>query len=145
MGGVSEGSLHLIEIDGRSAARLTGTVSLDNNGGFVQMGFDLSPDGRAYDASDWDGVAFDLRGNGEVYDIRLRTDELTRPWQSYRVQVIAPTKWTTIALRFEDFTAHRTDIPFDPARLRRIGVLGIGRAFEADVAVAAVRLLKRGA
>jgi len=138
MGGVSSGGLQIGPVAGRRAARLTGSVSLDNNGGFLQMAFDLRADGGAFDASGWTGLALSLRGNGAQYDLRLRTDQLTRPWQSFRTALDAPADWTDLQLPFNTFEPHRTDARFDPARLRRIGVLAIGRAFQADIAVARI-------
>lgn len=131
MGGVSSGQ---IQPDG-TAMRLTGAVSLDNNGGFVQMAFDLSEGGGTFDASAFEGVEIEVRGNGEAYDLRLRTDELRRPWHSFRTEFTATSDWQTLRMPFSDFKPHRTDVTFDPARLRRIGVLAIGREFEADVSV----------
>ncbi len=142
MGGVSSGGITAATVAGRPATRLTGDVSLDNNGGFVQMAFDLLPDGSAFDASDWAGISLDVMGNGEVYDLRLRTSDLTRPWQSYRTEIEATPDWTTITLPFTSFERHRTDAPFDASKLRRVGVLGIGREFRADVAVAGVQLYR---
>ncbi|WP_415402091.1 CIA30 family protein [Tateyamaria sp. SN3-11] len=139
MGGVSRGRAEAVVVDGRAATRLSGTVSLDNNGGFVQIAFDLA-DGAVFDASGYSGIALDVRGNGETYDLRLRTDALTRPWHSFRTAFTAPATWTTIRIPFADVTAHRTEASFDPARLRRIGILAIGRKMEADIAVSAVRL-----
>lgn len=140
MGGVSQGSLKREQVAGRAATRLEGRVSLDNNGGFVQMAFDLLPDGGPFDASDYSGLELDVYGNSERYDLRLRTDQLTRPWHSFRTQFEAPPSWTTLRIPFADFEAHRTNEIFDPARLRRIGVLAIGRVFNADIAVSALRL-----
>lgn len=142
MGGVSTGRTTRETVQGCKATRLTGTVSLDNNGGFVQMAFDLKPDGTALDASGYTGLEIDVLGNGETYDLRLRTDALARPWQSFRTDFIAPSEWTTIRVPFTNIIAHKTDASFDPAGLRRIGVLAIGRVFEADVAVCAVRLYR---
>jgi hypothetical protein len=142
MGGVSKGGLAQEMYRGRRAAVLRGQVSLDNNGGFVQIAFDLCPDGSGFDASDWDGVELDLCGNGERYDIRLRTDQLTRPWQSFRTEVTAPPEWQRLRLAFSAFGAHKTEAVFDPGHLRRIGVLGIGRVFAAEVAVSGVALYR---
>jgi hypothetical protein len=142
MGGVSTGSLDICDVGGRRAARLTGAVSLDNNGGFVQMAFDLAPDGAAYDASDWLGFELDCYGNEEAYELRLRTTDLQRPWQSFRAEFFAPALWATRRFPFADFAPHKTDASFDPAHLRRVGVLAIGRAFDADIAVSAVRLYR---
>jgi len=63
MGGVSNGSLSRETIDGRASNVLRGNVSLENNGGFVQMATDLSlePSVDLYvDASDYDGIELDV-------------------------------------------------------------------------------------
>ncbi|MFN3662384.1 CIA30 family protein [Yoonia sp.] len=138
MGGVSAGQMTQEMVQGRMATRLCGDVSLENNGGFVQIASDL-PD---IDASGWDGIMLDLCGNGESYDIRLRTDQLTRPWQSFRADFTARPDWQSLTFPFADFTPQKHDIPFDPAALRRVGILAIGRAFVADVAVAGLRLYR---
>lgn len=141
MGGVSQGQATVGTVDGRRAIRLTGDVSLDNNGGFVQIAFDLRG-GAPFDASGWTGIALDVLGNGVAYDLRLRTDQITRPWQSFRAEFTAPGTWTTVQIPFTDLVPHRTEATFDPASLRRIGILAIGREMRADIAVAAVRLYR---
>ncbi|QFT57332.1 Complex I intermediate-associated protein 30 (CIA30) [Sulfitobacter sp. THAF37] len=141
MGGVSTGHARREPVAGRDAMRLTGDVSLENDGGFVQMAFDLQPDGGGFDASGWNAIALEVRGNGGAYDLRLRTEDLTRPWQSFRSAFVAEPDWRTLTFPFSGFEPHRTDARFDPARLRRIGVLGIGRVFHAEVAVGTVRLV----
>ena len=141
MGGNSSGQLEKLYVDGRFATRLTGDLSLANNGGFVQMAFDINADGTPFDASDWAAVEVDVLGHGEEYDFRLRTSDLTRPWQSYRASFVAPNSWTTVHIPFEDFKAHKTDIPLNTKRIRRMGVLAIGRVFSVDIAVSAVRLV----
>ncbi|MEP2641138.1 CIA30 family protein [Roseobacter sp.] len=135
MGGVSTGQARCMHVAGRRATRLTGVVSTDNNGGFIQIASDLR-----VDASGWTGIEIDVAGNGETYDLRVRTDQITRPWQSFRCSFIAAAGWHSVALPFAGFTAHKTDAQFDPAQLRRVGVLAIGRVFHADVAVGGLRL-----
>ncbi|WP_306418865.1 CIA30 family protein [Ascidiaceihabitans donghaensis] len=141
MGGVSAGALQVDDVGGRRAHRLAGDVSTQNNGGFIQMAFDLG-DAEVFDASSWTGIEIDVFGNDEVYDIRLRTDQLTRPWQSFRATFNAPRQWTTVQVPFTSFEANKTDATFDPARLRRIGVLAYGRDFKADVAVSQIRFYR---
>ena len=121
---------------------LRGDVSLDNNGGFVQIAFDLCADVTRFDASHWDGIELEVWGNGECYDIRLRTDQLTRPWQSFRKEVKTIKEWQVLRLPFDAFVAHRTDAIFDPANLRRVGILAIGRVFRAELAVASFALYR---
>ena len=140
MGGLSTGRIESIVLDGRQAIQLTGSVSLDNDGGFVQMAFNLNKDSSILDASRFTGIELDIHGNCEAYDLRLRTDMLEKPWHSYRTGFMAKPEWQRLRVPFSSLTAHRTEIPFDPARLRRIGILAIGRAFQAEIAVSGMRL-----
>lgn len=135
MGGVSKGGMQQEMYQGRMATVLRGAVSLENNGGFIQIAFDLLPDGTGFNATDWDGIELANCGNGEDYDIRLRTDQLSRPWQSYRTQFTAASQWQTARIPFSSFVSHKTETVFDPARLRRIGVLAIGREFQSELAI----------
>ena len=137
MGGVSTGALREVSLDGRDAVQLVGDVSLANNGGFIQMAFDLN-DGAAFDASAWSGIALEVQGRGTGYELRLRTDALTRPWQSFRTEITPQAEWQTLQLPWAGFQVHRTDAAFDAKRLRRIGVLAIGAEMKADIAVASV-------
>lgn len=141
MGGVSTGTVTHEDVAGRASARLTGEVSLDNNGGFIQMAFDLS-DGDVMDASGFTGVEMEVYGNGAGYELRLRTDQLSRPWQSFRAGFDAPPQWQTVRLPWRAFEAHKTDAVLDPARLRRMGVLAIGSEMQADIAVSRIRFFR---
>jgi hypothetical protein len=135
MGGVSRGTMSREAVLGRAAMRMQGIVSLQNNGGFVQVGLDLAPGGCAIDASHFVGIEIDVTGNGENYNCHLRTLQTVRPWQSYRQSFQAGKGWTRVRLPFESFSAHRIDAPLDLQRLRRIGLVAIGRAFQADLSV----------
>jgi len=142
MGGVSVGALSRETVEGRPALRMRGDVSLANNGGFVQMALDLAPDGGNLDASAWLGLEITVIGNNQEYGVHLRTSDLARPWQSYRSSFRATPAWQTIKLPFAGFAPHRTDIPLDLRRLRRLGVIAIGREFSADVAIGGIRLYR---
>lgn len=139
MGGLSGGVLRRETVRGRAALRMRGQVRLENNGGFIQVARDLAPDGGPVDARRWSGIEIAVTGNGARYGMHLRTTDLTRPWQSWRHGFTAPAHWVRLRLPFTDFQAHRTAQDFDPARLRRIGIVAIGRAFEADIALSDLR------
>ena len=139
MGGVSSGRMTGETVSSRKAIRMRGSVSLENNGGFLQIAVDLAASGGTADASVFTGIAIDVLGKGEEYGLHLRTSDLSRPWQSYRQVFRAGNTWKTFHLPFSGFTPHRTDIPLDLRRLRRLGLVAIGRAFEADLAVSGVR------
>lgn len=142
MGGVSDGTMSRELVAGQPAIRMRGNVSLENNGGFVQISLDLDPDGKPVNASTWQGFELDVFGNGEPYAMHLRTADLSRPWQSYRQSFRADPAWRTVELPFKDFVPHRTDVGLNIRRLKRIGIVAIGRPFVADISVRGVRFMK---
>lgn len=144
MGGVSTARLTRTVLDGVSALHLTGAVSLDNNGGFVQMSLDLAAPGAVLDASGFTGVSLCVRGNAERYSIHLRSPDMTRVWQSWRAEFRAPAEWTQLDIPFSSFYPHRTDLPVNPARFSRVGLVAIGREMRADLALARLELTSSG-
>ena len=142
MGGISQEAIALTEIDGRRCLKLTGDVRLENSGGFIQMALDLALEGQTLNASTYNGVLVVARGNGESYGVHLRTPDCIRPWQSYRAGFTAAPEWQEIRLPFDRFEPHRLTAPLDLRRLRRLGLVAIGRAFHADLAVSAVGLCR---
>jgi len=141
MGGVSSGSLVQTEAAKRPCLRLSGEVSLENNGGFVQASLDLSPAGTL-DARDFHGIELDVYGNGERYNLHLRTLDTRIVWQSYRASFMAEPRWQTVRLPFSEFRPYRIDQPLDLQTLRRLGVVAIGRAMQADLCIARIVLYR---
>jgi hypothetical protein len=137
MGGVSSAAMSLREIDGRRALCMQGDVSLANNGGFVQVNVDLSPGGY-FDASDYAGVRLSVRGNGETYNLHLKTSATTMPWQSYRAEFLASDQWREVRLPFSEFEPHRLVPALDLTRRKRLGVVAIGRPMHADLCIAEI-------
>ena len=113
MGGVSSGSVTEEIVGGCDATVLRGTVSLKNNGGFIQMAFDLHEGGTA---------------------------QLSRPWQSFRADFVGEPHWQKVRIPFSSLVPHRVDAAFDPNCLRRIGILAIGCERDAYVAVSNIGL-----
>jgi len=139
MGGVSSGELMPTMMEGRNCLRLTGQVKLENNGGFVQASLDLSEMGLL-DASDYAGIEIEVFGNSEIYNLHLRTDDTRVVWQSYRNSFRAWPTWQNLRVPFENFLPHRIDKPLDKSKLRRLGVVAIGREMLADVCIARLAL-----
>ena len=135
IGGISKAKVSHSVIDGSPSLCMTGDVRLENDGGFIQAALDLAPAGDNIDASGFTGVRIFVRGNGEKYSVHLRTPDNVRPWQSYRAHFTAGSDWETMDLPFETFVPYRLEAPLDTTRLRRIGLVVIGRAFCADLAV----------
>jgi hypothetical protein len=141
MGGVSQGQLTADTVQDRPCLHLTGNVSLENNGGFLQASLDLGMD-ALFDASRYGGVEIDVYGNGETYNVHLRTADTAIVWQSYRASFVAPPRWQTVRLPFAVFQPHRIDAPMDVRHLKRMGFVAIGRAFVADLCIGRVALYR---
>jgi hypothetical protein len=139
MGGVSRGSMQFTTADGRTCLRLTGDVSLQNNGGFVQASLDLDP-AQDLDASGYAGIELDVYGNGESYNLHLRTADTRIVWQSYRATFATAPAWRTVRLPFGDFVPYRISAPLNLARLQRLGLVAIGREMRADLCVGRIAL-----
>ena len=119
---------------------MVGDVSLENNGGFVQAALQLADSPQTLDASNYAGIRLLVRGTGEEYGVHLRTSDVLRSWQSYRSQFKADPEWQQVLLPFNQFRPHRLSTPLDLRKLRRLGLVAIGRVFHADLAVAGISL-----
>ena len=131
---------------GRRANVLRGRVSTANNGGFVSMGLDLAPDGALVDARDWDGVELTVRcPRAEEYNVHLRTPDCARVFSSYRASFATAAEWRAVRVPWAAFRGNgpgAAEVALDVSRLRRISLLGIGREFDAELALADLRFYK---
>ena len=138
MGGVSTGNIMVDNLDGKNCLRMRGNVSTENNGGFVQMALSLSERG-VFDASDYDGLEIEVSGNKELYNVHFRSAGLWFPWQSYRASFTATPDWQTVRIPFTELEAYKTSQNFPQDKLKRVGLLGIGRNFQADLCLGSIR------
>lgn len=119
MGGVSESEF----ADTDEGAAFTGTVSLEQGGGFASVRAPASK----YDLSGHEGLRLRLRGDGKQYWVTAYTT--AGGPISYRAPIQPPEHWTTVAVPFETLTPYRRGTkvpdapPFDPAQLRELGIL----------------------
>ena len=139
MGGVSDGNLSPDSMGGKDCLRLRGNVRLENSGGFVQAALDIEQT-AASNASAYQGLLLVIYGNNEEYSLHLRTNDVWLPWQSYRASFQAPAHWHTVKLPFKSFTGYRIGKKLNTDRLKRIGIVAIGRAFTADLCIAKLAL-----
>ncbi|MBN2132111.1 MAG: bifunctional methionine sulfoxide reductase B/A protein [Sedimentisphaerales bacterium] len=135
MGGVSTGKMGVAAHDGRTAMHMTGSVSLKNNGGFVQARLSLNPKRRNFNAAAYDGVQVTVKGNGESYAIHLRTKDTRLPWQYYHAPFRATQQWQEIKLPFRKFVPASLNQPLDAGNLRSVAVVAIEKEFNADIHV----------
>ncbi len=134
MGGVSTMSSGIEPIDDGYALHMTGSVSLENNGGFVQVRLRLGEEGN-FDASEYSGVAVEARGSGEAYYLHLRTPRTFLPWSHYAAPLPVTEKWQRIEVPFASFDAEYMVGGGSPnaARLKSLAVVAAFAEFEADI------------
>ena len=136
MGGVSTGGVTIAQEDGQAFARMTGSVSTANRGGFIQMRLDLStppPEGTT-------GVRLVVRGNGQRYFVHLRTGGTLLPWQYYQAGFDVTESWSEVRLPFDAFSASGAllrNVPA-PGNLTSVAVVAYGRDHDARIDVRAV-------
>jgi hypothetical protein len=140
MGGVSQGAMARETVEGRE--RLPHARP-----GELGQQWRLHPDGVGFGAgwlTRWTRApspALNSDCSWQRRDLQSASahTDVTRPWQSYRQSFIAGPDWETHRIPFSDFAPHRIDVPLNVTKLRRIGILAIGREFQADVSVGGVR------
>ncbi|WP_166253459.1 CIA30 family protein [Marinobacter salicampi] len=132
MGGVSSGTLRQEDRYGSSCACLSGRTRLENNGGFLQMKLEIEPD---HLRADYGGLFIELLGGAHDYNLHVKTDQLEKPWQSFRCTLQAEPRRTRFVVPYSQLQAHRTDAELQPANIRSVAVVAIGSAFDVDVCV----------
>jgi len=111
MGGRSEGQLELHE-DGYAV--YSGTVSLDNNGGFSSIQYYFEP----LDVSDYRTAHIRLKGDGRRY--LLLVEDQKDAWHYYVGSFETSGEWETVTVRFSDMEPVRRgdklDLPNFPGQ-----------------------------
>ena len=138
MGGVSKGNLEFREGKDESYYRLTGFVSEENNGGFIQFATGIS----GIPKKAYEGIRIKVRGNNENYQLHIRTRLTPAPWQYYSYQFFASDEWQTIDLPLDSFDKSNFYQPksFNAANIRSIGVVAIGKEYDAQIDLARIEL-----
>ncbi|MDJ0927900.1 MAG: CIA30 family protein [Gammaproteobacteria bacterium] len=140
MGGVSDAQLELSNVGGKACARLTGTVTRESNGGFIQMAMYFGQREAELDASGYQGLELLVYGNNEDYNVHVRTADCGWYDDSYRHTFFAPAEWQRVQIPWSEFEANRVKEPLDTSRLTRIAILGWMREFQADISLAEIAL-----
>lgn len=133
MGGVSSGQVAFLGEGDQTYAHMTGKVSTENNGGFIQMRMDL-PQGAPDDAL---GVRLTVRGNNQQYFVHLRTSGTMLPWQYYQAGFEVNKEWGEVRLPFDIFKPSGRFLRAapHPESLKSIAVVAYGRDHEAEIDV----------
>ncbi len=133
MGGVSTGQVRFEKENGAGYARMTGNVSTENRGGFIQFRTEL----RTKLSNDTQGVRLIARGNDQTYFIHLRTGGTVLPWQYYQGSFEVTSEWTEVRIPFSAFKASGRMLRTEPraGSVKSVGVVAFGRDHQANVDV----------
>ena len=139
MGGLSEGQAQYTQKDSLNCLRLSGAVSLDHMGGFVQVELPLVHSRNLFDAEQYKGVYVLCQSiEPEGYYIHLRTRELSMPWQHYRAAFFPGRIWTECQIPFEAFIPTSTGHPLNVQRLTGLGIVAGRRSFNPELYLAKI-------
>lgn len=125
MGGISDGKVEFISEDNKNFARMTGSIRLENNGGFIQirkkLDFRIKKESKA--------IKLTVRGNNQEYYIHIRTSGTILPWQYYQAPFTVSSKWEILDLNFSDFKRSGVMLSktINPKNIKSIAIVAYGR------------------
>jgi len=116
MGGVSKGEAEIRD----GLLIFSGSLSLENNGGFAQVRIQ----NLGYDLSDKAGMKLRVMGDGRTYELRLATNARYRGSRiAYSVEFSTKAgEWTDVELKFADLkpSHHGNSLDGPPADLSQV-------------------------
>lgn len=120
MGGVSNAQL----IHNTDGVHLEGDVSLENNGGFIQIQIqrpaELKPEL-------FQGIYLEWRSeHAQPFDLLIKSSQLWMPWQSYRAKAMATEEWQTLFIPFQNFSPYKTQTQLRLDKISKFSVLAGG-------------------
>ena len=126
MGGLSEGKVRIDKIQNISCYRMTGDVTTENNGGFIQIRALVSPN---IHINKFKGIYIKVFGNNKKYNLFIRTGLTLAPWQYYSFSFFSSNGWTEIKAPFVEFKKSNF---YQPKKLlnQKIKSIGLVAAFD---------------
>ena len=142
MGGKSDMSAGVVPAEGRNALRMRGNVSLENNGGFIQVRLPLGSSGKPFDAGRYTGIAVTARTEAEIgdgYYIHLRTPRTVFPWAYYAAPLPVSGDWQRIEVPFSAFQSEfMVKNKLNKNKLLSVAIVAAKKQFSADIYVSRV-------
>ena len=135
MGGQSTGIVNFEQSGQTHYARLTGNVTTENNGGFIQIRKKIS--GLSKDII---GLRLEAKGNNQTYHVFLRTSGTILPWQYYKAEFAVKKTWRKLEIPIVNFERSSGFLSkkINPETIKSIGLVAFGRDFTADLMVSEV-------
>ena len=136
MGGISTGKISFNSENQLNYINLTGNVSTQNRGGFIQARIKLT---RPL-TKNIEGIVINAKGNNTIYYLHLRTTGTVLPWQYYQAEFSVTSNWEEIRTPLKTFKRSSSFLrkTINPISLKGIGLVAYGRDHSADLSVASV-------
>ena len=133
MGGISDGKVEFNLVDSNVYALLSGNVSTENNGGFIQIRREL----KNIDLSKAKSIRIYARGNNEKYYIFLRTTGTILPWQYYSHEFTVNEEYNEFIMPIKDFKKSGTLLAkqVNPKKITSVAIVAYGRDHVAEIYV----------
>ena len=136
MGGVSLGKFEILKEKSKNFLRMTGKVSLENNGGFIQVRKKYNPTIK----KKFKGIKLISRGNETEYYIHIRTKYTMLPWQYYQLKFKVSNKWETTNLNINEFNRSGYLLPKDinSKHIKSIALVAFGRVHNVELDISEI-------
>ena len=140
MGGISTGSVEFKTIEGEAIAVLTGNVTTENNGGFIQIRRDL----RRVDLDNANSIKLIAKGNNQKYFVFLRTTGTKLPWQYYQFEFTVNENFNEFILPINEFkkSGMLMSNKVNPKKITSIGIVAFGRNHYANISIKELEFIK---
>ncbi|MDB9986218.1 CIA30 family protein [Pelagibacterales bacterium] len=140
MGGVSTGGVEFKDIEGKTIALLTGNVTTENNGGFIQIRRYL----RSINLEDINLIKLIAKGNNQKYFVFLRTTGTKLPWQYYQSEFTVNENFNEFILPINEFkkSGMLMSSKINPKKITSIGLVAFGRDHSAELFIKEIEFIK---
>ena len=132
--------LSLKTIEGKTIALLTGNVTTENNGGFIQIRRDL----RSINLEDINLIKLIAKGNNQKYFVFLRTTGTKLPWQYYQSEFTVNENFNEFILPINEFkkSGMLMSSKINPKKITSIGLVAFGRDHSAELFIKEIEFIK---
>ncbi len=143
MGGQSDIDAQIGISDGKAILAMRGDVSLQNNGGFIQVRLQLGSDTEAMNASEYSGFYITLRGGDGPFFTHLRTRNNRVPWSYYSAKIVVTEDWNTVRIPWSEFQPESTSsLSPDIENLVSLGIVAAKEEFQAELYISELGLYR---
>ena len=139
MGGISSGNVEFLPVENNFLAHITGKVSTENRGGFIQIRRKLNK----INLENTKFIDITAKGNNQKYFVHIRTIGTILPWQYYQTDFNVNNEFKVFRLPINNFKRSSSLLSnkINPKRITSIGIVAFGRDHIADIIIKEILFL----